>query len=204
MNKVVLAKVKKLSERGIITSGLFTIFPILTSSKIYSKSIPFTFFCIFAKLTLKPSVMKRVFLLLCVLTLTCFSVNAQKAIYYLKSTGQDVNVRTGPGKHYRVLDCTGAYGSDGLKAQLYKGEVVGTDGIKRNGFTHVYYTGWYNQWYEGWVASQYLAPTTKCRACKGVGVFNRKCPDCNGEGYHACCNYTGKAHCKSCEGIGYK
>lgn len=162
------------------------------------------FFSYFCKTKNNPLVMKRIILILSALTLTCLSVKAQKALYFLKSTGQNVNVRVGPGKNYRVLDCSGAYGSDGLKAQLYKGEVVGTDGIKSNGFTHVYYMGWYNQWSEGWVSSQYLAPTAKCRACNGVGVFNRKCPDCNGEGYHACCNFTGKAHCKSCEGLGYK
>ena len=147
--------------------------------------------------------MKKIFLLFFALTFICFAADAQCVQYCLKSTGQNVNVRVGPGKNYRVVNGSGAYGFEG-KVQLEKGQYVGTDGVKRNGFTHVYYIGWYNAWEDGWVASQYLAPTTKCRACNGRGFLNRKCPECHGEGYHYCCNYTGKAVCNVCSGVGYK
>ncbi len=43
---------------------------------------------------------------------------------------------------------------------------------------------------------------SKCQACNGTGYSNRICPDCNGVGVHACCNYRGKAYCDVCGGSG--
>ena len=146
--------------------------------------------------------MKKMLFLSILMMLVCVNANAQQYTYY-KSTGTHVNVRKGPGKNYGIVEYTGAYGSEGI-VQLDKGVIVASDGKVRNGFRHVFYAGTYNLWEDGWVSQQYLKLCVKCSVCKGKGYFNRKCPECGGVGVHVCCDYTGKARCNSCYGVGYK
>ena len=146
--------------------------------------------------------MKNMLLLSILMMLVCVNASAQQYVYY-KSTGTHVNVREGPGKNYGIVEYSGAYGSEGI-VQLDKGVIVASDGIVRNGFRHVFYAGTYNLWEDGWVSQQYLKRCVRCSVCKGKGYFNRKCPECNGTGVHSCCDYTGKARCNSCYGVGYK
>ena len=146
--------------------------------------------------------MKKMLLLSILMMLVCVNASAQQYVYY-KSTGTHVNVREGPGKNYGIVEYSGAYGSEGI-VQLDKGVIVASDGIVRNGFRHVFYAGTYNLWEDGWVSQQYLKRCVRCSVCKGKGYFNRKCPECNGTGVHSCCDYTGKARCSSCYGVGYK
>lgn len=41
-----------------------------------------------------------------------------------------------------------------------------------------------------------------CLKCNGDGFLNQPCPECNGFGYHMCCNYTGRKRCPACGGSG--
>ena len=116
---------------------------------------------------------------------------------WYRVTGNNVNVRTGPGKNYKIEDDGN---NCGRKLQLFKGQVV-SGGEKKNGFMYVEFQGQYM--YGGWVSAQFLTPAKVCAKCKGKGGFG-KCKVCNGEGFRICCNYTGKNLCESCGGCGYK
>ena len=70
--------------------------------------------------------MKR-FSFLLLLMFAVVAVNAQSKGFVC--TGDYVNVRTGPGKNYKVYDV-----ETGHKRQLSKGDVVKYSGKKKNGF----------------------------------------------------------------------
>lgn len=102
-------------------------------------------------------------------------------------TGNNVNVRTGPGKNYAIYD-TG----DGHKRQLSKGDVVANCGKKKNGFCLIQGPlEWGGDERDGWVSAQYLRPVTLCKKCFGTGDMNvgevdidlRTCDKCKGKGY---------------------
>ena len=102
-------------------------------------------------------------------------------------TGNNVNVRTGPGKNYAIYD-TG----DGHKRQLSKGDVVANRGKKKNGFCLIQGPlEWGGDERDGWVSAQYLRPVTLCKICFGTGDMNvgevdidlRTCDKCKGKGY---------------------
>lgn len=157
--------------------------------------------------------MKRIFLAMTLLFLAVIA-NAQ-TIY--RCTGDNVNVRTGPGKNYAVMMNDGFQ----MKCQLFKDSRVRYAGKQRNGFTYVKFlncgmTGASCYPDYGWVATQYLKPMTRrCPECKGKGYFNRPCKDfpeilpddhpsacpCSGACLHDNCR--GKQHCHKCGGLGY-
>ena len=159
--------------------------------------------------------MKRILTVLIVLMGT-LSIQSQ-TLY--RCTGDNVNVRTGPGMKYKV-----AYDDAFLeKVQLFKGEVVKSRGTARNGFIPITCvaggTALGAYYFDGWVSAQYLKPLTrKCQVCKGRGYFNRPCteydgvPDdhpsgclCRGKFcFHNIEACYGKQHCEECGGIGYK
>ena len=144
------------------------------------------------------------------------SQGASAQVFY-RCTGDNVNVRTGPGKNYAVLsdDCFLMY------VQLEKGETVRSRGAALNGFIPVTCiavstaSGAFPV--KGWVSAQYLKRMVKCTQCNGRGFFNRPCRDFDGSPeFHpsAClcsssrCLHCGdcyrKQHCHSCNGVGYK
>jgi hypothetical protein len=157
--------------------------------------------------------MKRFFF---ALMLMCANVVANAQTYY-ESTGDNVNVRSGPGKNYRVIL------NDGFetKCQLFKGNAVQYAGKVKNGFTYVKFlncgmTGASCYPDYGWVSSKYLKKLTKkCNVCKGKGFFNRPCTDSEGspDSHFGACMCTaryclhngcvGKQHCHNCDGLGY-
>lgn len=115
-------------------------------------------------------------------------VNAQKVQHDgFVCTGNNVNVRTGPGKNFAVYDV-----GDGHKRQLSKGDVVANCGKKENGFCLVQGPlEWGGDERDGWVSAQYLRPVTLCSKCFGTGNMNvgkvdidlRTCNKCKGKGY---------------------
>jgi uncharacterized protein YgiM (DUF1202 family) len=128
--------------------------------------------------------MKRL-LFVMMLLLATMAVNAQKDGFVC--TGNNVNVRTGPGKNFPIYDI-----DTGNKRQLSKGKVVANCGKKENGFCLV--RGpleWGGDEREGWVSAQYLRPVTLCAKCFGTGNMNiskdeidlRTCNKCKGKGY---------------------
>ena len=131
------------------------------------------------------------------------SAHAQREVYY-RCTGNNVNVRKGPGAKYgKVMSVGGAKCPMGAM-QLFKGNIVVGNGVKRNGFIHINYALPYPCIEDGgWVSAQYLVPAKRCASCKGKGVTGRTCPECNGVGYGYCCNNTGKDLCPRCAGVGY-
>ena len=131
--------------------------------------------------------MKRILLLF---TLLLTLAGASYAQVHYKCTGQNVRVRTAPSLKSGIVQYSGAYGSGG-PVMLDKGEIVRSLGVQRNGFAKVAHISSYNLWEEGWVSLQYL-------------VRAQRCPECNGDGAHWCCDFTGKKQCSQCHGIGYK
>ena len=128
--------------------------------------------------------MKR-FSIMMVLLLAVMTANAQHDGYVC--TGNNVNVREGPGKNYPIFDV-----EQGRKRQLFKGDVVTNMGKKKNGFVLV--NGpleWGGDERDGWVSAQYLRPVTLCKKCFGTGDMNvakedidlRTCDKCKGKGY---------------------
>ena len=132
------------------------------------------------------------------------SVEAQT---YYRCTGNNVNVRKGPGKNYAVL--LYEYAGFSQKQQISKGCVVKFLGQKKNGFMHVEdaYPWQRTTFGQGWVSAQYLVPATKCTNCKGKGRLDEICPECNGD---ICPMYNigacddGYVRCQECFGAGYK
>lgn len=159
--------------------------------------------------------MKRLFLLTLILV-TTLSVNAQT---FFTCTGDNVNVRKGPGKNYRVMlsECE-------EKCQLYKGKTVKYLGKTQNGFSYVRFSMGCSFGgcgtiipMKGWVSSQYLKKVARlCPECNGVGYFNQPCHEFEGpsDGHPMCCpcqSHTcgclhdgcyGKQHCVRCDGLG--
>jgi hypothetical protein len=129
-------------------------------------------------------IMKRI-VLISLMLLTVLSVSAQSRRGFI-STGDNVNVRKGPGINYPVLY------SEGEKLQLFKGEVVAYKGKKRNGFIYVHvvkvHPGDAVFDYPGWVSAKYLRPVTLCPECGGQGYVGdieepQDCPKCKAKGY---------------------
>ncbi|MBR5084165.1 MAG: SH3 domain-containing protein [Prevotella sp.] len=127
--------------------------------------------------------MKRISIIL-MLLFTVLTVNAQGKGFVC--TGNNVNVRTGPGKNYAVYDSNTDH-----KRQLSKGDVVEYRGIKKNGFILIRQLGWGEDEREGWVSAQYLRPVTLCPQCDGtkdenIGEIDIElitCRKCKGKGY---------------------
>jgi hypothetical protein len=128
--------------------------------------------------------MKKLTFLLIAL-LTALTVNAQLKGYVC--TGDHVNIRTGAGVKYPVMD-----EEFGHKRQLAKGDVVLDRGQQKNGFCLV--NGplqWGGDERDGWVSQQYLRPVTICPTCGGTKQENiatedidlATCHECNGKGY---------------------
>ena len=145
---------------------------------------------------------KKLFFLVSFILFGFINTYAQREIYY-RCTGDYVNVRKGPGTKYGKVITGGAKCPNG-PAQLFKGQIVVGDGVKRNGFIHIDYFVPTPCIDSGWVSAKYLVPATKCGSCRGSGTTGRVCPTCNGEGYGYCCNYSGKELCEKCGGIGYR
>lgn len=134
-------------------------------------------------------------------------VTSIEAQTFYRCTGDKVNVRSGPGKRYKVLICE--YQGMNEPQQLMKGHVVKYLGKRQNGFMYVedainYHWMTFGQ---GWVSAQYFVPAIKCKSCNGKGTFNRKCPECGGDGcpmYNVASCDNGYVRCDKCAGAGYR
>jgi len=145
--------------------------------------------------------MKKFMILFAVMFMASANVFSQE-VYY-RCTGDNVNIRKGPGTKFgRIMRSGSAHCGNGV-AQLWKGAIVCGDGKVKNGFLHVTETGPDMCWDEGWVSAQFLKKATKCPECNGQGTTGRKCPVCNGSGWRACCFYTGMELCPKCGYVGY-
>lgn len=96
--------------------------------------------------------MKRFVLLIALFTTLGMSAQAQTE--YI-CTGDNVNVRTGPGKNYPVIQGTGGHCKG--KIQLFRGDRLTYTGETRNGFMKMEGTECWPKGY-GWVSSQFLRP----------------------------------------------
>jgi hypothetical protein len=130
------------------------------------------------------SIMKKMTFLFIAL-LAVMTSNAQQKGYVC--TGNHVNIRTGAGVNYPVMD-----EELGCKRQLSKGDVLLDCGQKNNGFCLV--SGpleWGGDEREGWVSQRYLRPVTLCPTCGGtkneniakVDIDLVTCRKCKGKGY---------------------
>ena len=117
--------------------------------------------------------------------LMTLAVGAQNLKGFI-STGQDVNVRKGPGMRYPVID------TEWGKIQLDKDEVVCDKGKTKNGFRHISVTklifGSVVNVYEGWVSTKYLRPVNVCPECYGTGYVGeiedmKPCEKCKEKGH---------------------
>lgn len=125
--------------------------------------------------------------MICMLLLAATVASAQERGYVC--TGNNVNVRTGPGKNYPVYDA--GKGTNG-KRQLFKGDVVADKGKRKNGFCLIQGAlEWGGDERDGWVAAQYLRPVIICPTCEGtksenigkVDIDLIDCRKCKGRGY---------------------
>ena len=126
---------------------------------------------------------KLAFLLIALLAV--MAANAQEKGYVC--TGNNVNIRTGAGVKYPVMD-----DGNGHKRQMSKGDVVLYRGQKKNGFCLVIGPlEWGGDEREGWVSQKYLRPVTLCPTCGGtkdeniaeVDIELVTCRKCKGKGY---------------------
>ncbi len=128
--------------------------------------------------------MKRT-LLICMMLFAMISASAQSMRGFI-STGENVNVRKGPGTRYAIVQ------GDGGNIQLSKGQVVIYKGKKKNGFYYVHVSrvepgiAYFD--YDGWVSAKYLRAVTVCSECGGHGYVGDiedmdLCGKCQGEGY---------------------
>ena len=122
--------------------------------------------------------MKRILMTLLVVVIA-MSANAQKGFV---CTGNNVNLRKGPGNNYKVVvsDYTGE------RFILVKGAVLKDLGQKKNGFCKVSTFIHQQGEYYGWVSAKYLKPVRLCSNCEGLGYVNNvfdTCTKCNGRGY---------------------
>lgn len=141
------------------------------------------------------------FVLICFLMLAALGVNAQKKGDSMVCTGNNVNVRTGPGLNYRVQT------EYDQKVQLMKGYGVGDgymecehetgncvlvyEGKTQNGFMLISYLG-EGVNVHGWVSAQYLRKV--CPWCEG---YPKTYDDCDKD------NPRLLKVCKKCNGRGY-
>ena len=139
------------------------------------------------------------FSLFVLVSIDCFSQD----VYY-RCTGNNVNVRRGPGTNYGKMNSSGGMKCPMGAIQLFKGDIVLGYNISRNGFIKICNILPHPCMEdEGWVSAQYLVRATRCSSCRGTGNTGRVCPECGGEGFGYCCNYTGKELCDKCGGIGF-
>ena len=128
--------------------------------------------------------MKRLFLM-CMMLFAVLAANAQKQGYI--STGQNVNVRTGPSKKYPLAKDD--FGEE--PCQLDKGQLVTYLGKAKNGFLYVEVSSMITEFHcKGWVSAQYLRPV-------------KICPACNGEGYTDIEGFCEGKECRRCKTKGY-
>ena len=117
--------------------------------------------------------------------LAVMTANAQQKGYVC--TGNNVNIRTGAGVKFPVMDQDTDH-----KRQLSKGDVVLDRGQTKNGFCLV--NGpleWGGDERDGWVSQRYLRPVILCPACEGTKYENIasedielvSCRRCKGKGY---------------------
>lgn len=123
--------------------------------------------------------MKRM-LLLCFMLMAVLAVNAQRNYVV---TGNNVNLRTGPGQNYGNV-----YTQFGDRIQLFKGSIVKSLGQKKNGFCKVEIFFRQDGSYSGWVSARYLKSVRICSRCDGNGAIGygvnvTTCPRCGGRGY---------------------
>lgn len=119
--------------------------------------------------------------------LSFIGMHAQKAGQGFISTGQNVNVRMGPGKKYPLAKED--FSDD--ECQLDRGQLVTYLGRRQNGFYLVEVSSMITEYHcKGWVAAQYLKPVKICPACKGEGYTEiegfcegKKCRRCGTRGY---------------------
>ena len=128
--------------------------------------------------------MKKIAMISMMMLMT-LAVGAQNLKGFI-STGQDVNVRKGPGMRYPVID------TEWGKIQLDKGEVVCDKGKTKNGFRHISVTklifGSVVNVHEGWVSTKYLRPVNVCPECYGTGYVGeiedmKRCEKCKEKGH---------------------
>ena len=135
--------------------------------------------------------MKKVSLFL-ILLLFAVKTQAQEHSDYV-CTGSNVNIRTGPGKNYNVVDQLEknegiiTYYADNPAITTYNSFIF-SERQKQNGFIKI---SRYLQGLEtvGWVSAQYLRPV--CPSCKGVKKYRSMmserryniCKRCKGRGY---------------------
>jgi len=144
----------------------------------------FAYNLIFFYEQLTETLMKRILLLL-VMMLSFAGANAQKQGFI--STGQNVNVRTGPGKQYPLAK----EDFSEEPCQLDKGMLVRYLGKKKNGFCYVEVSSMITEYYcKGWVSAKYLRPVKLCPRCNGEGYTDvegfcegKKCTRCGTKGY---------------------
>ena len=128
--------------------------------------------------------MKRI-VFICIMLFAVISAEAQNMRGFV-STGENVNVRKGPGMRYAVVE------GEGGKIQLFKGEVVIDKGKKKNGFCHIQVnrvdpgSAYFN--YDGWVSARYLRAVKLCSECEGTGYVGEieeleECEKCQGKGF---------------------
>ena len=122
-----------------------------------------------------------------ILLFAVITVNAQQKGFVC--TGNNVNVRTGPGMDYPIYDQDRA---DGKKRQLFKGDVVLDCGQRKNGFCLIVGAlEWGGDERDGWVSAKYLRPVILCPTCNGtknenigeIDIDLITCRKCKGKGY---------------------
>ena len=123
--------------------------------------------------------------LICMMLFAVVMANAQEMGFVC--TGNNVNVRTGPGLNYEVYDV-----ESGHKRQLFKGDIVQDCGRSKNGFRLI--AGpreWGGDERDGWVSAKYLRPVIICPVCEGTKSENISkdeidlidCRRCKAKGY---------------------
>ena len=108
--------------------------------------------------------MKWLIALVVMLSLTAINADAQRRGQYLTCTGDNVNVRTGPGKNYKVKTIPSfdveMMRNVRMKLQLFRGNRVKYLGQRKNGFLFVQFAyegeGGYITYYTGWVSADFL------------------------------------------------
>lgn len=109
------------------------------------------------------------------MTLALFVLAANAQSYYI-CTGDNVNIRKGPGTKYGINTLFN------LDGKMNKGSVVDYLGVKRNGFLKVYnLSGGNGKQTVGWVSAKYLRPA--CEKCQKLNfhklsVFEEYFPPC--------------------------
>lgn len=159
--------------------------------------------------------MKRLFIFL---FLVCVGMSAYSQNMFI-CTGNNVNVRKGPGKNFSILR---EQSERQDFWQLSKNEIVRYLGKKKNGYMYVEamcpVQGSMGYTVEkGWVYARYFKLLTKkCPDCKGKGFFERPCGGDADDDHPMICicwheiitpygsvGLAGRQICEECGGYGY-